>query len=468
VATVSSVLVVEDNDAERRALCQILKSEGYLVQGVAGADKAIGYLNEKIDIVVSDVELVGPSGMDLLKIWEKKNPHARFILVTGDGNIPDAVLAMKAGAFDYVCKPLSREKLTVLVGRAMEAIRAEREPGAPRRAKPAMVGTSEAMKAVVAKLQRAARVDSTVLILGESGTGKELAAEALHSQSGRKGPFVAINVSAVPATLVESELFGHVRGAFTGATDRRIGRFEQADGGTLFIDEIGDFDLALQPKLLRVIEALTLTPVGGHDIRKVDVRVIAATSRPLAQMVKDGRFREDLFYRLNVVQIEIPPLRQRRPDILALTDYFLKLINAQLGGTPRRLDDKLRRRLEAYDWPGNARELRNTLESMLVMADREVLTEADLPPHIASHGALHGEATGETRANSGAPTATVNMSVMERQAIVQALREFHQNRTHAAQKLGISVRTLQRKLRLYNLEQADAEPDMGAGVKADR
>jgi DNA-binding NtrC family response regulator len=306
------------------------------------------------------------------------------------------------------------------------------------------------MKDVFARIQRTAPVDSTVLILGENGTGKELVAQALHHNILRKkAPFVAVNVAAVPSTLVESELFGHVRGAFTGATDRRIGRFEQADGGTLFIDEIGDFDLTLQPKLLRVLETFTLTPVGGHEDRKVNVRVIAATSRDLRKMVEEGSFREDLYYRLNVVQIILPTLRQRVDDIPILVDHFLKDIAATRHTATRRVSPEVMRRLQAYRWPGNVRELRHTLESMMVLAEGEVLTENDLPEQIRA-GAQP----------SGAPRDLPNnmtMDQLEKLAITKALEQCGNNRTHAANRLGISVRTLQRKLRQYDLERTLTE-----------
>jgi two-component system response regulator HydG len=289
-------------------------------------------------------------------------------------------------------------------------------------------------------------VDSTVLILGESGTGKELVAQALHHNSPRKkGPFVAVNCAAVPATLVESELFGHVRGAFTGATDKRMGRFEQADDGTLFIDEIGDFELGLQAKLLRVLETLTVTPVGGHEDRKVNVRVLAATSRDINKMVAEGTFREDLYYRLNVVTITLPPLRDRPDDIPILSEHFLKEITANKHTAARRLSPEVMRRFLTYRWPGNVRELRNTLESMMVLAEGEVLTERDLPERIA-------EAAQVTSAPREIPTG-LTMEELEKLAITKALDQCGGNRTHAANRLGISVRTLQRKLRQYELER---------------
>src|SRR5205085_4647297 len=281
--------------------------------------------------VLSDLHMGDVSGIDLLQLWKKQHPETQFILVTGERAPSNIVEAMKNGAYDYVTKPINLEELSLLIRRAIEVNQKDREPDNLRRrldqklGLDQIVGQSRQMKDVFAKIQRAAPVDSTVLILGESGTGKELVAQALHHNSLRKkGPFVAVNCAAVPATPVESELFGHVRGAFTGATDRRTGRFEQADGGTLFIDEIGDFELGLQAKLLRVLETSQVTPVGGHEDRKVNVRVLAATSRNIVQMVKDGTFREDLYYRLNVITITLPPLRERTDDIPILCEHFLK------------------------------------------------------------------------------------------------------------------------------------------------
>jgi transcriptional regulator with PAS, ATPase and Fis domain len=254
-----------------------------------------------------------------------------------------------------------------------------------------------------------------------------------------------VNVAAVPSTLVESELFGHVRGAFTGATDRRIGRFEQADGGTLFIDEIGDFDLTLQPKLLRVLESFTVTPVGGHEDRKVNVRVVAATSRDLRKMVEEGTFREDLFYRLNVVTIMLPPLRQRPDDIPILVDHFLKDISQSRHTAPRRVSPEVMRRFQQYRWPGNVRELRHMLESMMVLAEGDVLTENDLPDQVRA-GSQSGGVSKDLPTN-------LTMDQLEKLAITKALEQCGNNRTHAANRLGISVRTLQRKLRQYDLEK---------------
>src|SRR5437773_4764913 len=451
------VLVVEDNETERRALMQILKGDGFLVFGAENADKALGYVEENVDVVLSDLHMGDVSGIDLLQLWKKRQPDTHFIVLTGHGNVDTAVQAIKNGAFDYITKPVNPEEIILLIKRAIEGLQKDKELDSLRRrldqkfGLDQIVGQSKLMKDVFARIQRAAPVDSTVLVLGESGTGKELVAQALHHNSPRKkSPFVAVNCAAVPATLVESELFGHVRGAFTGATDRRIGRFEQADGGTLFIDEIGDFELGLQAKLLRVLETLTLTPVGGHEDRKVDVRVLAATSRDLRKMVEQGTFREDLYYRLNVVQIQLPPLRERPDDVTLLVEHFLKEITQNKHAAPKRIAPEVLRRFQTYRWPGNVRELHNTLESMMVLADGDMLTERDLPQHIA-------DASDNLPSPKEIPIG-LTMEELERLAITKALDQYKGNRTHAANRLGISVRTLQRKLRQYELERNVKSP----------
>jgi len=447
------ILVVEDQESERRSVSHILKAQGFTVFSAESADKALSYLDESIDVVLSDLHMGDVSGLDLLHLWKKKAPETQFIVLTGHSSVDTAVEAIKSGAYDYLTKPIHQDELVLLIKRAVEGQQKDKELENLRRRLDQkfgldnIVGESKQMKDVFAKVQRAAPVDSTCLSLGESGTGKELVAQALHHNSPRKkGPFVAVNCAAVPATLVESELFGHVRGAFTGATDRRVGRFEQADGGTLFIDEIGDFELGLQAKLLRVLETLTLTPVGGHEDRKVNVRVIAATSRDIRKMLEEGTFREDLYYRLNVVTIGLPPLRQRTDDIPILVEHFLKEISEQKHTAPRRISPEVMRRFEAYRWPGNVRELRNTLERMMVLAEGEVLTEKDLPEEMLG--------------TSGGPgpqkemPSNLTMDELEKLAISKALEQCGGNRTHAAERLGISVRTLQRKLRHYeNIEK---------------
>lgn len=452
MANSGRVLVVEDEDVERKALSQILKSEGFTVFGAENADKALGYIDENIDVVLSDLHMGDVSGIDLLQLWKKRQPDTQFIVITGHSSVDTAVGAIKAGAFDYVTKPINPEELVLLIKRAIEGVQRDKEIETLRRrldqkfGLDQIVGQSKQMKDVFARIQRAAPVDSTVLVLGESGTGKELVAAALHHNSPRKkGPFVAVNCAAVPASLVESELFGHVRGAFTGATDKRMGRFEQADGGTLFVDEIGDFELGLQAKLLRVLETMTLTPVGGHEDRKVNVRVLAATSRDLRKMVQDGTFREDLYYRLNVIPIVLPPLRDRPDDIPILVEHFLKDIAQSKGTPPRRISPEVMRKFQSYRWPGNVRELRNVLEQMMVLAEGDVLTERDLPDTVAD--------TAQNRPSPNAIPTGLTMDELEKLAITKALEMCGNNRTHAANKLGISVRTLQRKLQQYKLDK---------------
>ncbi|MBV8779927.1 MAG: sigma-54-dependent Fis family transcriptional regulator [Phycisphaerae bacterium] len=451
------VLVVEDHESERKALAAVLKADGFTVFGAENADKALGYIDENVDVVLTDLHMGDVSGIDLLTLWKKRQPDTQFILATGERNVASVVDAMRAGAYDYITKPINPEELTLLIHRAIEGLQKDKEIDHLRRRLDQrfgldnIIGSSKLMKDVFARIQRAAPVDSTVLILGESGTGKELVAQALHHNSLRKkNAFVAVNIAAVPPTLVESELFGHVRGAFTGATDRRMGRFEQADGGTLFIDEIGDFELPLQAKLLRVLETFTVTPVGGHEDRKVDVRVVAATSRDINKMVANGTFREDLFYRLNVVSIQLPPIRDRPDDIPILVEHFLKEIAEQKRTAFRRVSPEVMRRFQMYRWPGNVRELRNTLESMMVLADGEMLTERDLPDRLAT-GSLPA-------ANSRELPTGLTMEELEKLAITKALDQHGGNRTHAANRLGISVRTLQRKLRQYELERRASPP----------
>jgi transcriptional regulator with PAS, ATPase and Fis domain len=312
-----------------------------------------------------------------------------------------------------------------------------------------IVGASESMREVLDQTQRVAATESTVLITGESGTGKELIAEAIRNTSRRRnGPFVTINMAAVPDTLVESELFGHVKGSFTGAASERTGRIEAADRGTLFIDEIGDLALPSQAKLLRVLEDYKVSPVGGNEDTSVDVRLVAATSRNLERMVCEGSFREDLYYRLNVVNIHIPPLRQRRGDVLILAKHFLQELCAAHNKPETTMDDELMRFLTEHDWPGNVRQLRNCIESMVVLARANTLTKADLPPTAWSN-------IGAARGKPVLPRDRT-LADIEKLAVMQRLDQHDGNRTHTAASLGISLRTLQRKLKAWDSPAADA------------
>ncbi|HMO26850.1 MAG TPA: sigma-54 dependent transcriptional regulator, partial [Tepidisphaeraceae bacterium] len=423
----------EDNESERSLYAQLLRKHGFNVQTAENADKAIGYADEAVDVVLSDLHMGDVSGIDLLQLWKKRRSDTQFVLVTGHSSVDTAVEAIKAGAFDYITKPINPDELVLNIRRAIDFTRKDQELDNLRRrldesfSIKSMIGQSQRMREIFTRIERAAAVDSTVLILGESGTGKELVAQALHQNSPRsKGPFVAVNCAAVPATLVESELFGHVKGAFTGATDKRMGRFEQANGGTLFIDEIGDFELGLQAKLLRVLETLQVTPVGGHEERKVDVRVVAATSRDILKMVAEGTFREDLYYRLNVVTVTLPPLRERTDDIPLLVDHFIRQVAKRSDSPPKRVSAELMRRFEQYRWPGNVRELKNTIESMLVLSDGTELTVNDLPERMRSGVAPTGQ--------TPRVPADLTMEQLERLAIEQALDLTGGNRTHAAQR----------------------------------
>lgn len=451
----SLIVVVEDKSSEREALARVLRLEDYEVVTAANCDDANVYLEEPIDLVISDLRLGKKSGIDLLRHWKKHRPRVPFIMVTAYGEVDSAVEAMKLGAEEYLNKPVNPDELLVLVSKCMEARRKDetiehlQQRLDERLGFESIVGNSKVMLEVFDQARRAALVDSTVLVTGESGTGKELIAEAIHQNSPRKeGPFVTVNMAAVPENLVESELFGHVMGAFTGATTAREGRFEAANGGTIFIDEIGDFALTSQAKLLRVLENRRVTPIGSNDDREIDVRVIAATSRNLEKMVEEGNFREDLYYRLAVVTIQLPSLRERRDDIPILVKHFLKELCETTGKTDIRIDLPLMRFFQTYAWPGNVRQLRNCLESMVVLARDEKLTLDDLPATI--------DEAPETTVEVEIPSGTT-LQELERTAVEQALVEYDGNRTHAAASLGISVRTLQRKLKAWGIDADDEE-----------
>jgi len=452
-ATPRTILVVEDEDSERDALARVLRLEKYLVVTARNPAEALTKIALPIDMVISDLRMGRHTGVELLQSWRQERPQTPFLLLTAFGTVETAVQAMKLGASDFLSKPVDPEKLLDLVQHlvgsggedpehldVLNRINAGLEPMK-------IVGGSRSLIEVCLRTLRAAQAASTVLILGESGTGKELIASAIHRHSPRhEGPFVVVNMAAIPEPLVESELFGHVKGAFTSAINSRVGRFEAAKGGTLFIDEIGDFPLGVQAKLLRVLETRRVTPVGSEQDQLVDVRIVAATSRPLAKMVQSGEFREDLFYRLNVITLDLPPLRQRRAEIPILTQYFLQEL-AQAGSRPPlRVAPDLLRTLEQYDWPGNVRQLRNCLERMSVFAEGDLLTLEDLPEELR-----RADESLESQATSS------RMESLKRSAILDAIAQFSGNRTRAAEFLGISVRTLQRKLRDWGMASPPAD-----------
>lgn len=447
MTSVRSVLVVEDEQREREALARLLRMEDYRVITARDPDEALEYLDDGVGLVISDLRMGNASGIDLLRLWHERRPQTPFILATAYGDVDSAVTAMKLGAEDYLTKPVDPDALLQMVrSKIARGDQASSEPESrgllDGRGGPCILGESPAMLDVFERVRRAAPTDSLVLILGESGTGKELVASAIHAHSRRKdGPYIAVNIAALPESLVEAELFGHVAGAFTGAERDRIGRFEAADQGTLFIDEIGDFPQPAQAKLLRVLDNLSINPIGSNDERRVDVRLVAATSRNLAELVAEGTFREDLFYRLNVLTIELPPLRERHGDIPRLIDAFLAEACQKHQRSAPILSAELMQFMATYEWPGNVRQLRNAIENMVVMSNGETLSLGDLPAYLSGNASLLAKAADRGDTN--------NLRDLERTAILSVLERCGGNRTHAADALGISVRTLQRKLKTW-------------------
>ncbi len=440
-----TILVVEDQNRERVALSRMLKSEGYRTIAASNRPEAVRAFKDPVDLVVCDLRLGNDNGLEVLKDWRDNKPSVPVLMVTAYGDIHSAVEAMKLGASDYLTKPLKPDELLVLLNRYLPMRAREKKQNAINIGGIGrMIGQSDRMREVFDQIHRVATSDSTVLIVGESGTGKELVASAIHENSRRRNaPFIAVNVTALPDALIESELFGYVRGAFTGAVESREGRFRAANSGTLFMDEVGDLPLTLQPKLLRVLETYSFAPVGSNLESQVDIRLIAATSRVLPEMVRDGQFRIDLYHRLNVLTIELPPLRDRPSDIPILVEHFLvdcakRHLREVPGVAPELLNY-----LQQYEWPGNVRQLRNVIENMLVMGDEKVLTLRNLPKYLSGNPLSEQHPSGK---------GGFNLENLEKEAILSALKKSFGNRTHAAHTLGISVRTLQRKLKLWGME----------------
>ncbi|MFN5918967.1 MAG: sigma-54-dependent transcriptional regulator [Planctomycetota bacterium] len=443
--TAMTILVVEDQVREREALSRMLRSEGYNTIGAGNRPEAIRAFEDSVDIVVCDLRLGTDDGLDVLRQWRETKPSVPVLMVTAYGDIHSAVEAMKLGASDYLTKPLKPEELLMLLNRYLP-MRVRQKHGSQIDAGGIgrMIGQSYKMREVFDQIVKVSASDSTVLIVGESGTGKELVASAIHENSRRRAePFVAVNVTALPDALIESELFGYVRGAFTGAAESREGRFRTANRGTLFMDEIGDLPQVLQPKLLRVLETYKFAPVGSNVESQVDIRLIAATSRNLPEMVADGQFRIDLYHRLNVLTIELPSVRERPEDIPILVDHFLRdCAKRHLRSVPEVTSD-LMEYLQGYEWPGNVRQLRNVIENMMVMGEEGMLTVRNLPKYLS------GNPLSEQHHGF---KGSFNLHDLEKEAILSALKKSYGNRTHAAHTLGISVRTLQRKLKLWGIE----------------
>jgi DNA-binding NtrC family response regulator len=451
----ASILIVEDKESLRRMLDEMLRAEGWTVVGVGSGSAAIERLRggENVDLVLTDWRLPGADGLAVLDAARAVDPTLPVIVMTAFGSIETAVDAMKRGAEDFITKPVEPELLRLLVARSIERRARSRESllFAEERSRriPPIVGESAALKAVRAEARRVAETDAAVLLEGESGTGKELFARAIHGLSPRSSrPFVAINCAAIPDTLLESELFGHEKGAFTGAGSRRLGRFELADGGTVFLDEIGELSVATQGKLLRVLQEKSFNRVGGTAAIHVDVRIVTASNRPLADLVLQKLFREDLFYRVRVFPIFIPPLRERPEDIDPLIDWYLARLPGELKKKPLVLDGAARERMRRYPWPGNVRELRNCLERAIILAEGGSIEERHLrlasePPSAAPAG--RDETLEEVR-ERGARAA-------ERLWLARALERAKGDRTAAAEALKLSPRRLEAKLKEHSLDQ---------------
>jgi len=452
-----TILIVDDEKHTREGLRQSLEEE-YDVYAASNIEEALNVLDaDRIDLVLTDLRLGGEDGLALIeKILQRARPPI-CILMTAYGSIATAVEAMRKGAYDFVTKPINLDELGMKIRRAINGQRLEQEnlqlkqQVQQRFGLENLIGESPALHRILDTIQQVAPTRATVLIQGESGTGKELIARAIHNLSNRnKTRFVALNCSAFSPQLIESELFGHEKGAFTGASERRIGRIEQAAGGTLFLDEIAEIDGNVQVKLLRALDPGVFERVGGNQSIKTDIRLIAATNRDLPLLVSEKKFREDLYYRLNVVQIRVPPLRERKEDIPLLANAFLKEVSQRDSKPFRPLSPEAMDALLRYDWPGNIRELKGAIDSGVTLATGNQITFQDLPLTVA-------QAQFGTSAHLGENVGQMNLHNNEMRLIVRALEETRGNRTEAAKKLGISRRTLHRRLKELNLPEGDAE-----------
>jgi DNA-binding NtrC family response regulator len=438
-----TVLVVEDDRSNLESLERIFAKEGYRVLCAEGARAALDLLRkQRVHVVVTDLMMPGSSGMDLLKAVKAVSPETEVVLMTAFGTIETAVEAMRAGAYDFVEKPLKRINITKTVAKAAERTSLVAENRTLRQEintlrKREIVGNSPALRQVLEVAAQAAPSTATVLILGENGTGKELLARYIHGRSSRaSGAFIAVNCAALPESIIEAELFGHEKGAFTGASQRKDGRFALAKGGTLFLDEIGELSPAVQVKLLRVLQEGEFEPLGGRTTR-ADVRVVAATNRRIEEEVKAGRFREDLYFRLNVIAMTMPPLRARPGDVPLLVDHFLAVFGAKNNKGPFTITPAALEKLSDYGWPGNVRELENTIERAVVLSRSTVIDVADLPRSVADNA----KAGGEFVIPFGTP-----LEEIERRVIRETLRVTHGDKRLTAQLLGIATRTIYRKL----------------------
>lgn len=450
------ILIIDDEPKMGPALGRMLEREGHIVRSTTNPQEGLEWLEQDgYDVVLCDMRMPTMSGLEVLREAKRRVPNLDFVIMTAYADARSAVECMKEGALDYLIKPFSMDELKILLSRIEETrhLREEnarlRELVEERASLENIIAASKQMQDVLARARKVAAANSSVLLLGESGTGKEVIARAIHRLSARaQKPLVVVNCGAIPETLLESELFGHTRGSFTGATESRKGMFETADGGTIFLDEIGDLPLHLQVKLLRVLQEGEIQRIGENTPRKVDVRVIAATNRDLEQLVVEGKFRQDLYYRLNVIPIYIPPLRERREDIAPLIEHFIRKYSP--AGQRKHLSPEALARLMHYDYPGNVRELENAIEHAVVLSEGETITVEDLPLQIQN-------AEWERVIFPTPETDSLSLEELEKRALLAALEKTNYNITRAAAHLGITRRTLGYRIKKYGLETIVAE-----------
>jgi len=454
----AKIVLIEDEEGNRRSLTRALERVGYEVRAFGTAEPALDFLRENDDValVITDLMLPGIDGFGVLKAAREISDEIGVLMVTGHGSVESAVEAMKSGADDYLTKPVDlfelRKRTSAILEKRKLAERVNELEVRLSEKFGKMIGHTKPMEDLFRQMELVAAARANVLIVGGSGTGKELVANALHEHSPRAtGRFMPINCAAIPAEILESELFGHERGAFTGATSRKVGKFELADGGTLFLDEISELPLEMQVKLLRVLEQREFMRVGGTENIKVDIRLIAATNQDLESLVEEGRFRNDLYYRLKVVTIRIPPLRERREDIPLLARHFLGQFGRDNDREGMSFGADTMRLLMSLPWDGNVRELRNLVESLVVLAPQDKIRIEDLSPEYREPSAPRAKPEETDPAQAPSDGEALTMGEIERRAILQALERTGGNRTQAAEMLGIGLRTLQRKLKEYRI-----------------
>ncbi len=472
--TQASVLVVEDNDLERQITADTLREEGFAVEEAPVGKRAMELLAlSRFDVVLTDLMMPGMSGEELLAKVRGSYPGSQVVVLTAHGTIDSAVQAMKTGAFYYLTKPTDRETLVMTVAKAVELSNLQQENLLLKRRLEGkfeiegIIGQDPAIQEVIRLVRRVAPSNSTVLIQGESGTGKEVVAKAIHRLSPRAArTFVAINCSAIPETLIENEFFGHERGAFTGANERKIGLFESADKSTLFLDEIADLPQGLQAKILRVLQEKELRRVGGNDSFRIDVRLVAASNRNLAEEVGEGRFREDLYYRVNVVTVTLPPLRERRGDIPLLANHALAKFGHLAGGSGKEIGREAMEVLLDYSWPGNVRQLESAIERALLLCEGDKIMPRDLPQEVLSRKTPARGSDRQRGDKFEIPSEGLNFETFERDLILQAMDKTDWVIAKAAKMLGMSYRTLQYRIDKFGLKRGEQPKPPPADAKS--